>query len=99
MERWLRDPSGSWSGATTNGCSWTQESRPAKSDCDVPWEQRPRLSGCSCFAWGCSYPCCWLDRLNFMTTTPQLQHEPHRIPCATIWGGMEPINLDVCTQG
>jgi serine phosphatase RsbU (regulator of sigma subunit) len=34
-----------------------------------------------------------------MTTTPQLQNQPYRIPCATIWGGIEPINLDVCTQG
>jgi len=34
-----------------------------------------------------------------MTTTPQLQNQPYRIPCATIWGGTAPINLDVCTQG
>ena len=34
-----------------------------------------------------------------MTTAPQLQNRPYRIPCATIWGGIEPVDLDVCTQG
>jgi serine phosphatase RsbU (regulator of sigma subunit) len=32
-----------------------------------------------------------------MTTAPKLQ--PYRIPCATIWGGIEPVSLDVCTKG
>jgi phosphoserine phosphatase RsbU/P len=34
-----------------------------------------------------------------MTTAPQLQNQPYRIPCATIWGGIEPVSLDVCTLG
>src|SRR5271155_5020809 len=34
-----------------------------------------------------------------MTTAPKLQNQPYRIPCATIWGGIEPVNLDVCTKG
>ncbi len=34
-----------------------------------------------------------------MTTMPALQNQPYRIPCATIWGGIEPVNLDVCTKG
>ena len=34
-----------------------------------------------------------------MTTAPTLQHQPYRIPCTTIWGGIEPVDLDVCTRG
>jgi phosphoserine phosphatase RsbU/P len=34
-----------------------------------------------------------------MTTAPKLQNQPYRIPCATIWGGIEPVTLDVCTKG
>src|SRR5580700_3718170 len=99
MERWPRRLSGCLNGATTNGCSWTQESRPAKSACGVPWEQAPRPFGYLYFAWVYSYPCCLLDRLNPMTTAPKLQNQPYRIPCATIWGGIEPVTLDVCTKG
>jgi hypothetical protein len=33
-----------------------------------------------------------------MTTAPK-QNQPFRIRCATIWGGIEPVSLDVCTQG
>jgi hypothetical protein len=31
--------------------------------------------------------------------TPTLQNPPNRLPCAAIWGGIEPASLDVCTQG
>ena len=34
-----------------------------------------------------------------MTTAPKLQNQPYRIHCATIWGGIEPVTLDVCTKG
>jgi Stage II sporulation protein E (SpoIIE) len=34
-----------------------------------------------------------------MTTAPQLQNQPYRIPRVTIWGGIEPVNLDVCKRG
>jgi serine phosphatase RsbU (regulator of sigma subunit) len=32
-------------------------------------------------------------------TAPTLPTQPYRIPCAAIWGGIEPVSLDVCTQG
>jgi sigma-B regulation protein RsbU (phosphoserine phosphatase) len=31
--------------------------------------------------------------------TPTLQNKPYRIPCSSIWGGIEPASIDVCTQG
>lgn len=32
-------------------------------------------------------------------TTATLTTQPYRIPCAAIWGGIEPVSLDVSTQG
>jgi phosphoserine phosphatase RsbU/P len=34
-----------------------------------------------------------------MTTAPELQKQPYRIACSTVWGGIEPVSLDVCTKG
>lgn len=34
-----------------------------------------------------------------MTTSTMLATKPYRIPCAAIWGGIEPVSLDVSTQG
>ena len=97
MERWPRHPSGCSSGVTTSGCSWTRESRLAKSACGVPSGPRPRPFGCSCSAWVCSFPCCLHSLSSLMT--PTLQDQPYRIPCASIWGGIQPASLDVCTLG
>jgi serine phosphatase RsbU (regulator of sigma subunit) len=37
--------------------------------------------------------------MNSITSTPKLQNQPYRNPCAAIWGGIQPVSLDVCTQG
>jgi phosphoserine phosphatase RsbU/P len=34
-----------------------------------------------------------------MTKPAELQNQPYRIACGTIWGGIEPVTLDVCTKG
>lgn len=34
-----------------------------------------------------------------MTTAPELHNEPQVIACSTVWGGIEPVSLDVCTRG
>jgi sigma-B regulation protein RsbU (phosphoserine phosphatase) len=31
--------------------------------------------------------------------TPTIKNRPYRLPYASIWGGIEPASLDVCTQG
>lgn len=30
---------------------------------------------------------------------PELQNQPYRIACGTVWGGIKPVSLDVCTKG
>jgi len=37
-----------------------------------------------------------------MITTPErpnLRSNPYRIACGTVWGGIKPVSLDVCTKG
>jgi len=34
-----------------------------------------------------------------MVTAPELEKQPYRIACGTVWGGIKPVSLDVCTKG
>ena len=34
-----------------------------------------------------------------MITAPELEQQPYRIACGTVWGGIKPVSLDVCTKG
>ena len=34
-----------------------------------------------------------------MITAPELEKQPYRIACGTVWGGIKPVSLDVCTKG
>jgi sigma-B regulation protein RsbU (phosphoserine phosphatase) len=34
-----------------------------------------------------------------MITVPEREREPYRIDCGTVWGGIKPVSLDVCTKG
>ena len=34
-----------------------------------------------------------------MTTVSALQNRPLKLVCGTVWGGIEPVRLDVCTRG
>jgi len=34
-----------------------------------------------------------------MIAAPELEKQPYRIACGTVWGGIKPVSLDVCTKG
>jgi len=34
-----------------------------------------------------------------MITVPELEKYPYKIACGTVWGGIKPVSLDVCTKG
>ncbi len=34
-----------------------------------------------------------------MTTKPNLLKQPYRISCGAVWGGIQPVSLDACTNG
>jgi hypothetical protein len=34
-----------------------------------------------------------------MIRAPELEKQPYRIACGTVWGGIKPVSLDVCTKG
>jgi phosphoserine phosphatase RsbU/P len=34
-----------------------------------------------------------------MITAPELEKQPYKIACGTVWGGIKPVSLDVCTKG